>query len=143
MHERDYLRSSDNVSFAYSLDYNDGPGVRGMIFLLSSCHELSSRIRTLTMFRLSCLCLQHVVLDSPEVKFESPNGVGAGPDLSDVFRLLQSYLLRSNTDCKVFTDTSPIADCLEVVESSARSAVKSDYNPWTNVDFCEKDRILK
>ena len=43
------------------------------------------------MFRLGCLCLQHMVSDLHKAKFGPPVGVGFGADLSHVIEPMQSY----------------------------------------------------
>ena len=49
-----------------------------MISFLAGCLELCRKHKVLTMFRQSCLCLQHVVFDSPDVMFVSVSGAADG-----------------------------------------------------------------
>ena len=55
----------------------------------------------MTMFRPSCLCLDHGKLDSPEVKFGSLASVDDGPDFSEIIEPVQSFLLSSNPQCNI------------------------------------------
>ena len=95
------------------------------------------------MFCLSCFCLQHLVLDLPEVRYGSQNGVGGGPDLSEMFGPVHSYLLCSNLERNLFIDALCSTLCLEVLESCAGSALEPGYNLWSYVEFSDKDHLLK
>ena len=81
IHFGEFLNFVDDVIYAYLDEGDVGLEVGDMISFLSGCPGLRYKSRTLTMFRLSCLCLEHISLNLPDVTFESPNSVGDGPDL--------------------------------------------------------------
>ena len=113
-----------------------------MIAFLSACPGLTHKSRTMTMFRLSCLCLERVVLALPEVKFGSISGIGDKPDLSEIIRPVQSYLLSCCPQSNICTDAASVSDCLEVLESFAGTTVEPGYSPWVYVDCFDKDEVL-
>ena len=129
--------------FAYLDDDNDEPEVGDKISFLTGCPELCHKLKALMMLRFNCLCLQHIVLDLSVSKFESPNVVDDGPDLSEIIRPIQSCLLCSNPEKTILTDASSITECLETQESFGGIAVKPGYNPWSYVDFSIQNQILK
>ena len=69
------------------------------------------------------------MFDLPEVKFGSPNGVGDGTELSEIFKPVQSYLLCNNPESNVFEESSSITECLEALGSVAGTDLESGYNP--------------
>ena len=120
-----------------------GTEVGDMISFLISCPKLVRKTRIMTIFRLSCLCLDHGKLDWSEVKFWSSAGVADGPDLSEIIEPVQSCLLSSNHKYQIFTDVSSVSERTELHEGSAGTAIEPGYNPWTYVDFFDKDEVLQ
>ena len=114
-----------------------------MISFLSGCPSLCRKSRALTMFRLSCSSLQHIVLDWLDVKFGSPNGVGNGPDLSEKFKPVQSFSSCSNPESEIFTDASSVTVCWETLENIAETAVEPGCSLWSFVDLSDEQSVLK
>ena len=79
------------MRFAYLGEDNDGWDTADMIAFFPGCPELSHKSRTMRMFRLSCLCLEHVVLGVPKMKFGSSIGFVDGLDLTEIIKPVQKY----------------------------------------------------
>ena len=77
-----YLRFVVDVKFAHLDGDKFRPEIEDTIAFLSECPELSHESRTKTMFRLSCLWHELVVLVVPVVKFGSLSKLGDRFDLS-------------------------------------------------------------
>ena len=92
---------------------------------------------------LSLLCLLHLVLDLPEIKCGSPNGVSDGPDLSKIIKPVESDLLCNNSESCSFTEATSITECLEVLESFAGTALEPGYDSCSYSDLSVKDKIPK
>ena len=100
-----------------------------------------SKIENFDVFQLQIFCLHGAGL--PWVKFVSPNRLGYGLDLTEIIKAVQSYLLCSNPESKVFTKTLLNTDSLEDVENFAGTALEPGYLPWSYVDFSDKNQFLK
>ena len=119
------------------------PEVRDIIIFLPGYPELVRKTKIMTMYRLSCLCLDHGKLDLPEDNFGLIGWSCEGPDLLETIETVQSYLLSSNPDCNIFTNAFSISECMEMIGSFARTVVESGYNPWTYIDFFDGNGFLK
>ena len=64
-----------------------------------------------------------------------------GPDSSELIGPVENFSLFSNPECIVFTKAASINECLELLESSVRTAVEPGYNPWSYWIFRIKFRI--
>ena len=87
----------EDVRFLYLDGDNVGPDVADKIFFLSGFPEFS-QIENFDDVPPQLLIMQHMMLDFPEVTFESPNSVGNGPGLSAINKTVQSFLLSSDPD---------------------------------------------
>ena len=67
-----------------------GSEVVDMISFLAGCPESCRKSNVFTLFRLRCLCLQHLVLDLSEVSFESAGRTRERPDLSKMIKAVQN-----------------------------------------------------
>ena len=119
-----------------------GPGGEDMVSFLSSCHELSRREYTWFLFKLCCLCLDHVAHNLPDVSLGSSKVGVTSVDLPSVIEPVQGYLLSCDSEKNSFTDPESISSCLELLETFCDRALQSDYNPRepVNVHGYEKVR---
>ena len=116
IHNEETLHFVEDVRFKFLDDDLVGPEFEDMFSFSSGYPELCRKSKNLTMFCLSCFCLQLMVFDLPELYFVSPNSVSDGPDLSEIIRPVQGYFLCGNLDSNLFTDASSITECLEVLD---------------------------
>ena len=115
-----------------------------MIAFLSGYPELNHKSGTTTMFQLFYLCLQHVVLAVPDVKFGLSIGIGDGSDLCEVIRPVQRYMLSNCPEYNKFTEAASVNKSLEVLEESfGGTVVEPGSSPCVYVDCFDKDTISK
>ena len=62
-----------------------------MVTFLCGCPELGRKEKTLTVFRLSCLCIGHFPSVLPSGKFGSAVSPSGSSELSEVIEIVQSY----------------------------------------------------
>ena len=112
-----------------------------MITFLSSSPELAKREQTAYVFKLCCLYLGHVVPKLPSVSLGSTGKNTGEVDLSDIIEPLQSYLLVSSGEQKIFTSAESISSCMELLDDIGDRAIQPCYDPWASVDFHDKSQI--
>ena len=71
LHVEEFTTFIDNLHYAFVVEDNVRPEVGDMVSFLAGCPELRRKPEVLTMFPLSCLCLTHVAMNLPEVRFWS------------------------------------------------------------------------
>ena len=135
VHADDYIEFVDDVRHVYLNELGVGPDVDDMVSFLSSCPELSRRQYTWDLFKLSCLCLGHIVPKLPDVSLGSSVVGVTSVDLSSLVEPLQGYLLSSDAEGNFFTDPGSIASCMELLETFGDCALQCDYNPWEFVNY--------
>ena len=131
----------DDIRFVYLDELHIGPRIEDMITLLSSSPELAKQEHTSHVFKLCCLCLGHVVLNLPSVTLGCPSKTTAEANLSDIIEPLQSYLLSSSAEHKIFTSAESILSCVELLDELGDKAVQPYYDPWASVDFYDKSQV--
>ena len=141
VHIDDYVESVDTLRHVYLDELDVGPDVEDMVFFLSSCPELSRRRYTWDLFKLSCLCLGHVVPKLPDVSLGSSKIGVTSVDLSSIVEPLQGYLLSGDAEGNFFTDPESISCCMELLETFGDSALQCGYNPWEFVDVHGYEKI--
>ena len=142
IHMDDYMEIIDDIRFVCLDELHIGPAIEDRITLLSSKPELAKRKQTAHVFKLCCLCLGHVVPKLPSVSLGSPGKSTAEVDLSDVIEPLQSYLLGSSGEQKIFTSAESISSCVELLDELGDRAVQPCYDPWASgVIFHGKSQI--
>ena len=141
VHIDDYVEFVDNLRHVYLEELDVGPDVEDMVSFLSSCPELSRRRYKWDLFKLSCLCLGHVVPKLPDVSFGSSKVGVTSVDLSSIVEPLQGYLLSSDAEGNFFTDPESISCCMELLETFGDSALQCGYNPWEFVDVHGYEKI--
>ena len=141
VHIDDYVEFVDTLRHVYLDELDVGPDVEDMVSFLSSCPELSRRRHTWDLFKLSCLCLGHVVSKLPDVSLGSSKVGVTSVDLSSIVEPLQGYLLSSDAEGNFFTDPESISCCMELLETFGDSALQCGYNPWEVVDVHGYEKI--
>ena len=119
----------DDVRYASLEEDKVGPEFGDMVSFFSGSPELCRKPKVLTMFQLSCVFLPHVPLDILDVRFGSPTGVGDELDLPKLIGPVQTYLLFSYPECKIFTDSVWISDSVEIPKNFAWIATEAGHNP--------------
>ena len=94
----DYLEFVDDLRFVYLNKLHIGPKIDDTVTFLSSSPELSKREYTSYVFKLSCLCLGHIVPELPNVSIGSPDRTRNAIDLAVVIEPLQCYLLTCRSE---------------------------------------------
>ena len=141
VHIDDYVEFMDDVRHVYLDELGVGPDVEDMVSFLSSCPESSRREYTWELFKLCCLCLDHVYPNMPDVSLGS-NEVGVtSVDLSSVIEPIQGYLLSSDSGRNFFTRPGSVLPCMELLETFSDRAFRCDYNPWESVNVHEYEKI--
>ena len=141
IHLNDYMEFIDDIRCVYLDELHIGPTIEVMITFLSSSPELAKREQTFHVFKLSCLCLGHVVPKLPSVSLGSPGKSTAEVDLSDIFEPLQSYLLGSSAEQNIFTSAESISSCVELLDEFGDKAIQPCFNLWASVDFHGQTQI--
>ena len=141
VHIDDYVEFEDNLRHVYLEELGVGPDVEDMVSFLSSCPELSRRRCTWDLFKLSCLCLGHIVPKLPDVSLGSSKVGVTSVDLSSIVEPLQGYLLSGDSEGNFFTDPGSISSCMELLETFGDSALQCGYNPWEFVDVHGYEKI--
>ena len=136
-----YLEFVDDLRLVYLDELHIGPKIEDMVTFLSLSPEISKREYTSYVFKLCCLCLRHVVPDLPSVSLGSPNRSVAGVDLADVIEPLQSYLLGSSLEQKIFASAECISSCVEMLTEFGDRALQPFCDPWASVDFHGRGKI--
>ena len=131
----------DDIRFVYLDELHIGPKIEDMITFLSSSPELAEREHPFHVFKLCCLCVEHVVPKLPSVTLGCPSKSAAEVDLSDILEPSQSYLLSSTAEKKIFTSAESTLSCVELLDKFADRAMQPGYDPWTSVDFHGKSQI--
>ena len=114
-----------------------------MITFLCGCPEFGRKVKSLTVFQLSCLCISRFPASIPGVRFGSAIGPSQGPDLSEVKKPLQMTLFSSKSESKELLDSSSVSGCLELLEKFVGTALRSGFDAWGYVNFHDKKKILK
>ena len=130
VHSDDYEQFVDDVRQVYLDELDVGPAVENMVSFLPSCPEFSRRKYTRNLFKLRCLCLDHVSPKVPDVSFGSCKVEVTSVDLSSVTEPIQGYLLSCDSEGNFFTDPESISSCLELLETLCDRALQSVFNPW-------------
>ena len=65
-----------------------------------------------------------------------------GPQFDRGFESVQSYTLFCNPENSIFTDPETINSRVELFDTFAGTALQSDYNAWSYVNFCIKACFL-
>ena len=141
IHMDDYMEFTDDIRFVCLDELHSGPKVEDMITFLSSSPGLAKREQTAHVFKLCCLCLGHVVPKLPSVTLGCPSKSNAGVIFSDIFEPLQSYLLSSSAEQKIFTNAESISSCTDLLDEFGDKAVQPCNDPWASVDFHNESQI--
>ena len=141
VHIDHYVEFVDNLRHVYQDELDVGPDVEDMVSFLSSCPELSRRRYTWDLFKLSCLCLGHVVPKLPDVSLGSSKVGVTSVDLSSIVEPLHGYLLSGDSEGNFLTDPGSISSCMELLETFGDSALQCGYNPWEFVDVHGYEKI--
>ena len=141
VHIDDYIEFIDDVRHVYLDELGVGPDVEDMVSFLSSCPEMSSREYTWDLFKLCCLCLDHVAPKLPDVSLGSSKVGVTRVDLSSVIEPIPGYLLSGDAEGNFFTDPGSISSCMELLETFSISALQCDYNPWESVNIHGYEKI--
>ena len=112
-----------------------------MVTFLSWRPELVKWEHTSYVFKLSCLCLGHLLPKLPSVTLGFPGKSAAEAYLSVIIEPLQSYLLSSSAELIVFTSAESISSCVELLDELADKTIQPCYDPWASVDFHDKSQI--
>ena len=142
LHIEEFMDLVDDLRYTHIDDDSRGLTVGDMVTFLRGCPEICRKEKTLTMFRLSCVCIGHFPPVLFSLKIGSSLAPPSDPELSKVIKSLQSYLLSCGVENNIFTDPSSINECVELLEGFAGTALHSSYDVWTFVSFCGKDCIL-
>ena len=141
VHMDDYLEFIDDLLFVYLDELHVGPKIEDMVTFLSSSPELSKREHTSYVFKLSCLCLGHVVPKLPNVSLSSPSRSFAGMDLADVIEPVQSYWFSSSSEQNIFSSAECFSSCVEMLTEFEDRVLVFSYDPWASVDFHGRVKI--
>ena len=100
-------------------------------------------MKTLTVFRLSCLCVSHFSVSVPDVRFGSAITTSEGPDLGEIKQPLESYLLSSNPETKFFEDPGSVSvsECSKLLENFGGTALGTGCDAFAYVKIHDKERI--
>ena len=143
LHIEEFIDLVDDLRCAYIVDDSHGLTVGDMVTFMIGCPALWRREKTLTIFRLSCLCHGHFPSILPTVKFGSAVSSSSGPELFEIIEPVQSYLLACNAEKNIFIDPISVNGCVDLLDVLAGTALHIGYDVWTHVDFCDKELILK
>ena len=142
VHMDDFMEIIYDIRFFYLDELHIvGPKIEDMIIFLSSSPELAKREQTAHVFKLRCLCLEHVVPKLRAVILGCPSNNVAEIDLSDVIEPLQSYLFGSSAEQIIFTSAESISSCVEILDEIGDKTIQPCYDPWASVDFHNKCQI--
>ena len=133
VHMEDYLQFIDDLRFVFLDELQIGPKIEDMVTVPPSSPELSEREYTSYVFKLCCLCLEHVIREMTNVSLGSPNRKVAGVDLADVIEPLKSYLLSSSSEQNIFSFAECISSCVEMLAKFGDRALQPSYDPWASV----------
>ena len=90
---------------------------------------------------MSWLCLPRSTVSVPYVGLGSGNRRERTVNLTSMIVPLQFYFLSASRKCGCMTDPPSIAACTALLDNFGDSALVSSYNPWTFVDFHQKEHI--
>jgi len=127
---QEYMDLVDDLWYGYVRDGGNGPEIKDIITFLCGCRKM----KTLTMFRLTCLSVSHFATPLPAVELGSAVSSSEGPSLAEIFEPVQNYMLSCSPENNIFTDPESINYCVELVEDFAGTAWQSGYDPWSYVD---------
>ena len=68
VHVEEYLYLFDDLRYSFVSDNGSGPEINDMVFFLCACPALCRKMKTLTVFRLYCLCLYNFPNSMPDVR---------------------------------------------------------------------------
>ena len=140
IHMDDYMEFIDDIRFVYLDELHIVPKIEDVIIFLSSSPELAKREHTSHVFKLCCLCLGHVVPKLPSVTSGCPGKSAVEADLSDIIRLLQSFLLSSCVEQNIFTSAESISSCVDCLDEFGDQAIQPCFDPWASVVFYDKSQ---
>ena len=142
VHKDDYLEFIDDLRFVYLDELHIGPKLEDMVTFLSSGPKLIKREKTSYVFKLSCLCLGHVLPELPNVSLGSPSRSGTEIDLADVIEPLQISLLISSVEQNLFPSVESVFSCVELLTEFGEEALQPSYDSWASVDFHGRAKTL-
>ena len=127
------------MRFVYLIELHIGP--KDMVTIPSSSLELAKRERTSYVFKLCCLCLEHVLPRMLCVTLRCHGESTVEVDLSDIIQPLQSFILNSGAEQNIFTSAESISSCVELLDEFAYKAIQPCYDHWPSVDIHDKSQI--
>ena len=114
-----------------------------MVTFLPLSPEFSKRDYTSYVFKLSCLCLGHVVPELSNVSLGSSNRSDAGVDLADVIGPLQSFIFSSSSEQNIFASAECISSCVQMLAEFVDRALQPSYDPRSSLVFMAVRKFMQ
>ena len=140
IHKEEGLNLVDFLSNSHGSDDGSGSEIGVIITILCGRPELPRKTKTMTMLRLSYLCVGHFPSPLPVVLFYPAVSSSEGPNLAKIIEPVQSYIMFCNSESNFSANLETINCCVELLETFAGTAILSGHDAWSYVDFHQKEK---